>query len=72
MKKINVTLPKDVTPEDVTLDMAVALIAEKAAKSGKRKAPAKKEDDTEKDGFKIGSGGFFDHRELTLASSRAT
>jgi len=35
-------LPKDVTPEDVTLDMAVALIAEKAAKSGKRKAPAKK------------------------------
>jgi len=41
-EKINVTLPKDVTPEDVTLDMAVALIAEKAAKSGKRKAPAKK------------------------------
>ncbi len=41
-EKINVTLPKDVTPEDVTLDMAVALIAEKAAKSGKRKPPAKK------------------------------
>lgn len=41
-EKINVTLPKDVTPEDVTLDMAVALIAEKAAKSGKRKAPEKK------------------------------
>ena len=41
-EKINVTFPKDVTPEDVTLDMAVALIAEKAAKSGKRKAPAKK------------------------------
>ena len=41
-EKINVTLPKDVTPEDVTLDMAVALIAEKAAKSGKRKAPTKK------------------------------
>ena len=41
-EKINVTLPKDVTPEDVTLDMAVALLAEKAAKSGKRKAPAKK------------------------------
>ena len=41
-EKINATLPKDVIPEDVTLDMAVALIAEKAAKSGKRKAPAKK------------------------------
>jgi DNA topoisomerase-1 len=30
--KINATLPKSVNPEDVTLDMAVALIAEKAAK----------------------------------------
>ena len=41
-EKITATLPKDAIPEDVTLDMAVALIAEKAAKSGKRKAPAKK------------------------------
>ena len=42
-EKVNATLPKDVKPEDVTMDMAIALIAEKAAKKGtKRKAPAKK------------------------------
>ncbi len=40
--KINATLPKDVEPTDVTMDMAVALIAEKAAKGGKKKATKKK------------------------------
>jgi len=41
--KINATLPKGTEPADVTMDMAVALIDEKAAKKGKgRKAPAKK------------------------------
>jgi len=41
--KINATLPKETAPEDVTMDMAVALVAEKAAKSGKgRKAAPKK------------------------------
>ncbi|MDQ2093760.1 type I DNA topoisomerase [Rhodalgimonas zhirmunskyi] len=40
-EKVNATLPKDVKPEDVTMEQAVALIAEKAAKGGK-KAPAKK------------------------------
>jgi len=41
--KINATLPKDVDPSQVTMDMAVALIAEKSAKKGKprKKAPAK-------------------------------
>ena len=39
--KINATLPDGTDPQDVTLDMAVPLLAEKAAKSGK-KAPAKK------------------------------
>jgi len=39
--KINATLPKDVEPDQVTMDMAVKLIAEKAAKGGKKK-PAKK------------------------------
>ena len=34
-QKINATLPRDVEPGDVTLDMAVALIAEKASKKGK-------------------------------------
>ena len=46
-EKVNATLPKDVEPDAVTMDMAVALIAEKAAKKGTRKkttkkAPAKK------------------------------
>ncbi|WP_238369804.1 type I DNA topoisomerase [Heliomarina baculiformis] len=40
-EKINATLPKEVEPDAVTMEMAVELIAEKAAKSGK-KAPAKK------------------------------
>lgn len=42
--KVNATLPKGSEPEDVTLEAAVLLIEEKAAKKGKgrRKAPAKK------------------------------
>lgn len=41
--KINATLPKDVKPEDVTLEQAVAMIAAKAeAGGGRKKAPAKK------------------------------
>lgn len=41
--KINATLPKDVEPADVTLEQAVTLVAERAAKGGKKKkAPAKK------------------------------
>ena len=42
-EKVNATIPKGTEPEDVTIAMAVELIAEKAAKSGKgKKAPAKK------------------------------
>ena len=42
-QKINATLPKDLAPDSVDLERAVALIAEKAAKGGKKKkAPAKK------------------------------
>ncbi|MEE3360321.1 MAG: type I DNA topoisomerase [Pseudomonadota bacterium] len=41
-EKINATLPKGTEPADVNLDTALELIAEKAAKSGKKKAPAKK------------------------------
>ena len=44
--KINATLPKDASPEDITLDQATALIAEKSAKKGgarkKKSAPSKK------------------------------
>jgi len=42
--KINATLPKDLKPEDVTLEQAVALIAARAEATGgkTRKAPAKK------------------------------
>ncbi|WP_095588766.1 type I DNA topoisomerase [Actibacterium ureilyticum] len=41
-EKVNATLPKDVEPADVTMEMAVALIAEKAAKKGGGKKAAKK------------------------------
>ncbi|KCV80898.1 DNA topoisomerase I subunit omega [Actibacterium atlanticum] len=42
-EKVNATLPKDVEPADVTMEMAVQLIAEKAAKKGtKRKTTRKK------------------------------
>src|SRR6056297_455016 len=40
--KVNATLPKDTEPDQVTMDMAVALIDEKAAKTGKKKATPKK------------------------------
>ncbi|PHS38439.1 MAG: DNA topoisomerase I [Robiginitomaculum sp.] len=41
--KINATIPKDVDPQDVTLEMALEYIAAKQAKGGKKKkAPAKK------------------------------
>ncbi|MCU4653998.1 type I DNA topoisomerase [Roseibacterium sp. SDUM158016] len=36
--KVNATLPKDLDPQDVTLERAVELIAEKQAKGGKGKA----------------------------------
>lgn len=39
--KTNATLPKGIEPDSITLDQAVALIAEKAATGGKKK-PAKK------------------------------
>lgn len=40
--KINATLPKGTEPQDVTIDMALQLIAEKAAKKGKGRKPAAK------------------------------
>ncbi|SEQ00022.1 DNA topoisomerase I [Faunimonas pinastri] len=52
--KVNATLPKSVPPQDVTMDQAVALIAEKAGKTpvkptrAKAKASPKKDADTEK------------------------
>lgn len=39
--KINATLPKDKTPEEVTMAEAVELLAAKAG-SGKKKKPVKK------------------------------
>lgn len=40
--KVNATLPKDLKPDDVTLDKAVELIAAKAAKGPAKKRTAKK------------------------------
>ncbi|MDN5787323.1 type I DNA topoisomerase [Pseudorhodobacter sp.] len=41
--KVNATVPKDIEPADVTVEQAVALVNERAAKTGvKKKAPAKK------------------------------
>ena len=40
--KVNATLPKGVEPESVTLDEALVIIAEKAGKGGKSKAPARR------------------------------
>ena len=42
-EKVNATLPKDVEAKDVTMELAVQLITDKAGKTGtKKKAPAKK------------------------------
>ncbi|MEC7961925.1 MAG: topoisomerase C-terminal repeat-containing protein, partial [Pseudomonadota bacterium] len=43
-EKVNATLPKDVDPKDVTVEMAVELVNEKASKKkpAKKKAAAKK------------------------------
>ncbi|MBU4046846.1 MAG: type I DNA topoisomerase, partial [Gammaproteobacteria bacterium] len=46
--KINATLPKDVTPEAVTLEEALELIAARAAKAGPSKAKATKKPATKK------------------------
>ncbi|WP_109463812.1 type I DNA topoisomerase [Albibacillus kandeliae] len=46
-EKVNATLPKDVEPDAVTMELAVQLIEERAAKSGK-KTPAKKKAATKK------------------------
>jgi DNA topoisomerase-1 len=40
-EKVNATLPKETDPDDVTMEMAVALIDERLEKTGKKK-PAKK------------------------------
>jgi DNA topoisomerase-1 len=39
--KVNATLPKELSPETVTLDEALGLIAEKTGQGGKAKAPRK-------------------------------
>ena len=40
--KINATLPKGTTPEDLTMEQALPLLAAKAGAAPKKKAPAKK------------------------------
>ncbi len=40
--KVNATLPKEIEPEDMTLELALPLIEAKASKGGKKKAAPKK------------------------------
>ena len=40
--KVNATIPKDIKPEDVNIDMALELIAEREAKGGKKKKTTRK------------------------------
>ncbi|MEO1312193.1 MAG: topoisomerase C-terminal repeat-containing protein, partial [Pseudomonadota bacterium] len=40
--KTNATIPKDISPDEITLDQALTLIAEREAKAGKKKPAAKK------------------------------
>jgi DNA topoisomerase I len=40
--KVNATLPKDMAPEDITLEQAIELVNAKAATKGKPKKPAAK------------------------------
>ena len=44
--KINVTIPKDIEPNDVTLDSAIKLIDEKVSKKPKTKRKARKKPKT--------------------------
>ncbi|AAV96314.1 type I DNA topoisomerase [Ruegeria pomeroyi] len=46
--KVNATLPKDVEAADVTMEMAVALIAEKSTKKGTKKKAAPRKKTTKK------------------------
>ncbi|SDY76715.1 type I DNA topoisomerase [Citreimonas salinaria] len=41
-EKVNATIPDGTAPEDVTMDIAMGLLAEKAKKGGKKKAAPKK------------------------------
>ncbi len=41
-EKVNATIPKDIKPEDVTVEMAIELVNERAAKKGTRKKAAAK------------------------------
>ena len=45
-EKINATLPKEIEPKDVTMEIAVELISAKAATKGKKKKPAAKKKKT--------------------------
>ena len=48
-EKVNATIPKDIKPEDVTVEMAIELVNERAAKKGtKKKAAPKKKAATKK------------------------
>ena len=53
--KVNATLPKDISPDEITLEEAIPLLAARVAKGpvSKKKAPAKKAATTEKKTSKV-------------------
>ncbi len=70
-EKVNATLPKDVEPEAVTLEQAIALVDEKAAKGGKKKAPAKKAAATKPAAKKTAAGKTTATKKTTAKSTAA-
>ncbi len=70
-EKINATIPDTIEPEDLTLGQAVDLIAERAAKAGKKIAPAKKKAPAKKAAAKKPAAGKAAPKKKTAAKKPA-
>ena len=70
-EKINATIPDTIEPEDLTLGQAVDLIAERAAKAGKKIAPANKKAPAKKAAAKKPAAGKAAPKKKTAAKKPA-